>query len=117
MSHELRTPLNAILGFSEVMKGEMFGPHSSPPIAEYADDIHAPASICSLINEILDLSRIEAGRYELNEEAVNLAYIVDDCRHMLKVRAKSKRSITIKERWRRICRACGRTSARCARSP
>jgi two-component system cell cycle sensor histidine kinase PleC len=64
MSHELRTPLNAILGFSEVMKGEMFGPHSSPQYAEYAGDIHSSGQhLLSLINEILDLSRIEAGRY------------------------------------------------------
>ncbi|WP_293421438.1 sensor histidine kinase [Phreatobacter sp.] len=91
MSHELRTPLNAILGFSEVMKGEMFGPHSSPQYAEYAGDIHSSGQhLLSLINEILDLSRIEAGRYDLNEEALTLAYVVEDCHHLLKVRAKNK---------------------------
>lgn len=91
MSHELRTPLNAILGFSEVMKGEMFGPHAAPQYLEYSRDIHGSGEhLLSLINEILDLSRIEAGRYELNEEAVMLSHVVDDCLHLLKVRARNK---------------------------
>src|SRR5205807_3727526 len=77
MSHELRTPLNAILGFSEVMKSEVFGPHAIPTYKEYASDIHnSGVHLLNLINEILDLSRIEAGRYELNEEPVSLAQIV-----------------------------------------
>lgn len=91
MSHELRTPLNAILGFSEVMKNELFGPHASPAYKEYADDIHGSGQhLLNLINEILDLSRIEAGKYELNEEAVSIAYIVEECAHMLGLRAKAK---------------------------
>ncbi len=73
------------------MKNEVFGPHSSPSYKEYADDIHASGShLLNLINEILDLSRIEAGRYELKEESVNLAYLVDDCCHMLSLRARGK---------------------------
>src|SRR5664279_5615480 len=68
MSHELRTPLNAILGFSEVMKTEVFGEHAVPAYKEYSADIHnSGVHLLGLINEILDLSRIEAGRYELNE--------------------------------------------------
>jgi len=64
MSHELRTPLNAILGFSEVMKSEVFGPHSVPTYKEYAGDIHnSGVHLLNLINEILDLSRIESGHY------------------------------------------------------
>jgi two-component system cell cycle sensor histidine kinase PleC len=91
MSHELRTPLNAILGFSEVMKNEVFGPHASQSYREYSTDIHASGQhLLNLINEILDLSRIEAGRYELKEEGVNLAHIADDCLHMLNLRAKGK---------------------------
>ena len=91
MSHELRTPLNAILGFSEVMKNEVFGPHASSSYREYSSDIHGSGQhLLTLINEILDLSRIEAGRYELNEEAVQLAHVVEDCRHMLNLRAKAK---------------------------
>ncbi|HJW78665.1 MAG TPA: HAMP domain-containing sensor histidine kinase [Beijerinckiaceae bacterium] len=97
MSHELRTPLNAILGFSEVMKNEVFGPHASPTYREYSGDIHGSGQhLLTLINEILDLSRIEAGRYELNEEALHLAYIVDDCRHMMNLRAKAKNQ-TVRE--------------------
>src|SRR5438477_1699622 len=97
MSHELRTPLNAILGFSEVMKSEVFGAHAVPAYKEYAGDIHSSGvHLLNLINEILDLSRIEAGRYELNEEAVSLTHVVSDCHHLLKLRASS-RGITIHE--------------------
>jgi two-component system, cell cycle sensor histidine kinase PleC len=97
MSHELRTPLNAILGFSEVMKGEIFGPHAVPLYKDYAGDIHSSGvHLLNLINEILDLSRIEAGRYELNEEPVSLARVVEDCHHLLKLRA-GNRGITIHE--------------------
>ncbi|HEU5444569.1 MAG TPA: HAMP domain-containing sensor histidine kinase [Pseudolabrys sp.] len=97
MSHELRTPLNAILGFSEVMKAEVFGAHTVPAYKEYASDIHGSGvHLLGLINEILDLSRIEAGRYELNEESVSLIAVVEDCHHLLKLRATS-RNITIHE--------------------
>jgi two-component system, cell cycle sensor histidine kinase PleC len=97
MSHELRTPLNAILGFSEVMKSEIFGAHAVPVYKEYSADIHnSGVHLLNLINEILDLSRIEAGRYDLNEEAVSLVHIVADCHHLLKLRASS-RGITIHE--------------------
>ena len=84
MSHELRTPLNAILGFSEVMKAEIFGSHSVPAYKDYAGDIHnSGVHLLGLINEILDLSRIEAGRYELNEEVVALANVAAECSHLL----------------------------------
>jgi len=97
MSHELRTPLNAILGFSEVMKSEIFGAHTVPVYKEYSADIHnSGVHLLNLINEILDLSRIEVGRYELNEEAVSLVHVVADCHHLLKLRASS-RGITIHE--------------------
>lgn len=91
MSHELRTPLNAILGFSEVMKNELFGAHLVPAYKEYASDVHSSGQhLLMLINEILDLSRVEAGRYDLKEEAVSLPNAVDDCRHLLTLRAKNK---------------------------
>ncbi|MCX7311161.1 MAG: HAMP domain-containing sensor histidine kinase [Alphaproteobacteria bacterium] len=90
MSHELRTPLNAILGFSEVMKTEVFGPHHVPAYKDYSNDIHNSGQhLLNLINEILDLSRIEAGRYELNEEPVSLTAVVEDCHHLLTLRAKT----------------------------
>jgi two-component system cell cycle sensor histidine kinase PleC len=97
MSHELRTPLNAILGFSEVMKSEVFGAHAVPTYKEYAADVHTSGvHLLNLINEILDLSRIEAGHYELNEEAIALAVVVEECHHLLKLRAKN-RGLTIHE--------------------
>ncbi len=99
MSHELRTPLNAILGFSEVMKEEMFGPHSTPQYRDYARDIHGSGEhLLRLINEILDLSRIEAGRYELSEQAVTLAFVIEDCHHLLAMRARNK-GVTIVEKF------------------
>jgi two-component system cell cycle sensor histidine kinase PleC len=91
MSHELRTPLNAILGFSEVMKTEVFGPHHVVAYKDYSNDIHNSGQhLLNLINEILDLSRIEAGRYELNEEPVSLAVVVEDCHHLLSLRAQNR---------------------------
>jgi two-component system, cell cycle sensor histidine kinase PleC len=91
MSHELRTPLNAIIGFSEVLKSELLGPHAIPQYKEYAGDIHSSGQhLLNLINELLDLSRIEAGKYELNEEAVALVDVAEDCRRMMEIRARSK---------------------------
>jgi two-component system cell cycle sensor histidine kinase PleC len=91
MSHELRTPLNAILGFSEVMKSEIFGAHAIPAYKDYSADIHnSGVHLLNLINEILDLSRIEAGRYELNEEPFSLVHVIADCHHLLKLRASSR---------------------------
>ncbi len=91
MSHELRTPLNAILGFSEVMHTELLGPINNANYKEYAGSIHDSGShLLNLINEILDLSRIEAGKYELTEESVELAEIVGDCWRLLKLRADGK---------------------------
>jgi two-component system cell cycle sensor histidine kinase PleC len=73
MSHELRTPLNAIMGFSEIIAREMFGPVPVRQYQEYAADIHRSGQhLLSLINDILDLSRIETGHYSLKEEPVDL---------------------------------------------
>ncbi|MBM3543946.1 MAG: HAMP domain-containing histidine kinase [Alphaproteobacteria bacterium] len=91
MSHELRTPLNAILGFSEIMQGELLGPHANPTYKEYANDIHQSGQhLLKLINEILDISRIEAGRYELHEGAVSLAAVAEDCNRLMRLRAEKK---------------------------
>lgn len=101
MSHELRTPLNAILGFSEVMKNEVLGPIDNENYRDYAGNIHSSGQhLLNLINEILDLSRIEAGRYELYEEPVNLAAVVEECCHMLQLKARTKGN-TIVERYQR----------------
>jgi two-component system cell cycle sensor histidine kinase PleC len=91
MSHELRTPLNAILGFSEVMGTEVLGPIGNPTYRDYANDIHASGHhLLNLINEILDLSRIEAGRYQLHEEPIHLADTVEECCHMMGLKARTK---------------------------
>jgi two-component system cell cycle sensor histidine kinase PleC len=91
MSHELRTPLNAILGFSEVMAKEVLGPIQNGTYREYASDIHASGEhLLNLINEILDLSRIEAGRYTINEEPLLLTDIANECIHMMNLKARNK---------------------------
>ena len=91
MSHELRTPLNAILGFSEVMATEVLGPIGNATYRDYARDVHMSGQhLLNLINEILDLSRIEAGRYQLSEEPVMLVNTVEDCCHMMELKARAK---------------------------
>lgn len=91
MSHELRTPLNAILGFSEVMGNEVLGPMENDTYRDYAKDIHSSGQhLLHLINEILDLSRIEAGRSQLNEEPVVVADVVEACCHLMELKARNK---------------------------
>jgi two-component system cell cycle sensor histidine kinase PleC len=91
MSHELRTPLNAILGFAEIIKDETFGPVGNEKYKSYITDIHSSGShLLALINEVLDLSRIEAGKHELQEEAIDLVGTVEECIHMLDVRATGR---------------------------
>jgi two-component system cell cycle sensor histidine kinase PleC len=91
MSHELRTPLNAIMGFSEVLKREMFGPMAVPAYKNYADDIHHSGHyLLALINDILDLSRIEAGRREINDEPLSVLVAVEEANHLLLLRAAEK---------------------------
>jgi two-component system, cell cycle sensor histidine kinase PleC len=92
MSHELRTPLNAILGFSEVLENELFGPMQNIKYKNYAGDIHDSGRyLLTLINDILDLSRIEAGRHDLIEEPTHLRECMDHASNMLAARAKEKR--------------------------
>ncbi|MFA9387141.1 MAG: sensor histidine kinase, partial [Methyloceanibacter sp.] len=91
MSHELRTPLNAILGFSEIMRAEILGAHANPTYKEYANDIHESGQhLLNLINEVLDISRIEAGRYELNEAPIVLPDVAEDCQRLMRLRAENK---------------------------
>jgi signal transduction histidine kinase len=78
MSHELRTPLNAIIGFSEVIKEESFGAVGQPKYKEYADDIHYSAQhLLSVINNILDLSKVEAGKWHMAEDEITLDELFD----------------------------------------
>jgi two-component system cell cycle sensor histidine kinase PleC len=91
MSHELRTPLNAILGFSEVIKDELFGPIGNEQYKSYVQDIHRSGEhLLQLINEVLDLSRIEAGKHELVEEAIDLVGVIQACCRMLELRATGR---------------------------
>jgi len=89
VSHELRTPLNAIIGFSEVMHHEMFGSLGRPQYREYAKDIHdSGVHLLKIINDILDLSKIEAGKFELHKERLNLSEIVGTCLRLVLDRAE-----------------------------
>jgi signal transduction histidine kinase len=80
MSHELRTPLNAVIGFSEILKDEIFGPVGSARYKDYAASIHRSGShLLGLINDILDISKFDAGKLELHDEPVDVGRIVLDC--------------------------------------
>ncbi|WP_237152158.1 PAS domain-containing sensor histidine kinase [Oryzibacter oryziterrae] len=94
MSHEIRTPLNAIIGFSEVMMEERFGPVGSDRYKEYLRDIHMSGShIMSLVNDLLDLSKIEAGKLELSFEAVGLNEVIRECAALMQPQANRERII------------------------
>ena len=85
MSHELRTPLNAINGFSEIMAAEMFGPLGDAKYRGYAADIHRSGQhLLSLINDILDMAKIEAGKMRLHYEAVSLKEVCDDAVRLMR---------------------------------
>jgi two-component system cell cycle sensor histidine kinase PleC len=89
MSHELRTPLNAINGFSEIMAGEMFGPLGDPRYKGYAADIlRSGQHLLSLINDILDMAKIEAGKLTLHYEPVSLKEVVDDAARLMRGRVE-----------------------------
>lgn len=91
VSHELRTPLNAILGFSETIATQAFGSGATERYREYAADIHESGShLLSIINDILDLTKVEAGRYELHEEEVDLDGLLRRCVALLRERAGEK---------------------------
>ena len=97
MSHELRTPLNAILGFSELMRSEMLGPIGNPAYRTYLDDINASGQhLLRIINDILDLSRVEAGKRELREELTSLSEIARESCSLLDLKAREK-EITVKQ--------------------
>jgi PAS domain S-box-containing protein len=96
MSHEIRTPLNAILGFSEIIGDEVLGPVSPPKYREYAGDIHeSGAHLLELINDILDLAKIEAGKLEIEEGEVDVPHAIDASLRFVKERA-NKAGIVLK---------------------
>ena len=90
MSHELRTPLNAINGFSEIMVGEMFGPMGDPRYKTYAQDILGSGQhLLALINDVLDMSKIEAGKMNLRFEPLRLDELAQDAVRLIQNRADS----------------------------
>jgi two-component system cell cycle sensor histidine kinase PleC len=92
MSHELRTPLNAIIGFSDIMRSDMYGTFGPEKFAEYARDIHASGTfLLRVINDILDMSRIEAGALLLDPEDVAMDEIVAEATRVLSPQAAEKR--------------------------
>jgi PAS domain S-box-containing protein len=94
ISHEIRTPLNAILGFAEVMLEERFGPVGNERYKEYLKDVHASGShVISLVNDLLDLAKIEAGRLELSFTGVGLNDLVSSCVSLLQPQAARDRIV------------------------
>jgi len=88
MSHELRTPLNAIIGFSELMHGQLYGPLGDARYREYSGLIQgAGHHLLSLINDVLDMSKIEAGKFELHREHFDIREIIRDCLDLMRDRA------------------------------
>ena len=94
ISHEIRTPLNAIIGFSELMLDERFGPVGSDRYKDYLRDIHVSGShIMSLVNDLLDLSKVEAGKMDLRFEAVPLADVISESVALMQPQANRERII------------------------
>ncbi len=91
ISHEIRTPLNAIIGFSELLKNEYFGPINNEKYRDYAFDIHFSSQhLLTLINDVLDLSRIEAGKHELNIEETDIGQIIHETERFIAESAVEK---------------------------
>jgi signal transduction histidine kinase len=91
MSHELRTPLNAIIGFSEILSGEHLGPLKNLRYLEYAHDIHSSGEhLLSIINDVLDMSKIEAGKLEIHEEEILVQTLLAGSVRMVRERARKQ---------------------------
>jgi len=92
MSHELRTPLNAIIGFSEIMESGLFGPLGAEKYLEYCRDIHESGQyLLDVISDILDMSKIEAGRIQLDLEDTDLNRVLSDAMRIVTTRAQEKK--------------------------
>jgi two-component system cell cycle sensor histidine kinase PleC len=91
LSHEMRNPLNAIIGFSELLQQRAFGPLGDAKYSEYVQHIRAGADLLkNLVDEVLDMSRIEAGHWTMNREPVAVAKLVNDAAHLLEAQAMQK---------------------------
>lgn len=90
MSHELRTPLNAVIGFAELMHTEIYGPLGDAHYGEYTGMIHdAGRHLLDLINDILDMSKIEAGKYDIHRETIAMGPLLQDCAELMHERAEA----------------------------
>ena len=84
MSHELRTPLNAVLGFSEILSDELFGPLGDKRYKEFAQDIHGSGQhLLDIINDILDLTKVEAGQLQLDDQLIDLDDLLHTCERLM----------------------------------
>ncbi|WOF73062.1 PAS domain S-box protein [Parvibaculaceae bacterium PLY_AMNH_Bact1] len=91
MSHELRTPLNAVIGFSEILMRKMYGPLGDDVYDEYANLIHESGThLLDLINDILDMSKVEAGKMEIKPEPIDLVEIVETCMRFVEAKSEAK---------------------------
>jgi two-component system cell cycle sensor histidine kinase PleC len=107
ISHELRTPLNAIIGFSEIMRSGVFGGLGSPKYREYCSDIHDSGTyLLGVINDVLDMSRIEAGRFSLNIEDLLLDDLIDEALGVATAQAEA-RSLTVTSEIQKNVRLAG----------
>lgn len=107
MSHELRTPLNAIIGFSEIMQEQVFGELGSEKYLEYSHDIQMSGQyLLEVINDILDMSKIEAGRISLDVATCDAGEIIDDCMRIITQRA-SEQQVTVERASQRPAEATG----------
>jgi len=94
VSHEIRTPLNAIIGFSDMMASERFGPIGHPRYVEYANDIgRSGRHVLDIVNDLLDISKIEAGEMDLDFGAIDLNEAVSEAVSLLQPQANSQRVI------------------------
>lgn len=90
ISHELRTPLNAIIGFAEILNSQIFGPLGDRRYVHYAADIRDSGQhLLNLINDVLDVSKVEFGKLELHEETVDIAAVLESCMRLMRDRAES----------------------------
>jgi len=98
MSHELRTPLNAILGFSEILQNQMFGPLGSEKYHEYSRDIHESGKhLLNVINDILDMSKIEAGHMRISRERIDLAPLIEETLRFTAIPAEQKNILVVQQ--------------------
>ncbi len=98
MSHELRTPLNAVIGFSQVIRDRHFGDAPERYSAYAADILKSGQMLLKLISDVLDMSKLEAGKVELFEETIDVANVAEDCLRMLESRA-AEGNVRIERNW------------------